>query len=396
MAYEDASTGNTLTNLIPTLNVALDTVSRELVGMIPAVTHDASVARAAIGQTVYSFVAPAATAGNLAAAPLPPDDGEQTIGNISLGITKARRVPVRWQGEESMQMNSPGGFGVKSILANQFAQAMRTLVNEIEADLAGLYIYASRGAVPNDTTLFKTNLADAANVRKILADNGAPLSDLQLVVDTSTGAALRTLTNLNSVADSGNDSMLRQGVLLDIHGMAIRESAQILSPEVGTEADGTLGTDDYAVGATSLKLAAAGSGTILAGDLMTIANSGDTTTQYVVATGDADISGGGTVVLAAPGLRKAITSNTLAVAIRASAARNLAFSRSAIVLATRMPALPEGGDMAADRTTITDPRSGLSFEVSMYKQYRQVQYEVSLAWGCKAVKTEHIAILAGA
>jgi hypothetical protein len=130
--------------------------------------------------------------------------------------------------------------------------------------------------------------------------------------------------------------------------------------------------------------------------LMTIANSGDTTTQYVVATGDADISGGGTVVLAAPGLRKAITANTLAVAIRASAARNLAFSRSAIVLATRMPALPEGGDMAADRTTITDPRSGLSFEVSMYKQYRQIQYEVSLAWGVKAVKTEHIAILAGA
>jgi hypothetical protein len=396
MAYEDASTGNTLTNLIPTLNVALDTVSRELVGMIPAVTHDASVARAAIGQTVYSFVAPAATAGNLAAAPLPPDDGEQTIGNISLGITKARRVPVRWQGEESMQMNSPGGFGVKSILANQFAQAMRTLVNEIEADLAGLYIYASRGAVPADTTLFKTNLADAANVRKILADNGAPLSDLQLVVDTSTGAALRTLTNLNSVADSGNDSMLRQGVLLDIHGMAIRESAQILSPAVGTEENGTLDSTDYAVGATSLKLASVGTGTILAGDLMTIANTGDTTTQYVVATGDADISGGGTVVLAAPGLRKAITANTLAVAIRASAARNLAFSRSAIVLATRMPALPEGGDMAADRTTITDPRSGLSFEVSMYKQYRQVQYEVSLAWGVKAVKTEHIAILAGA
>lgn len=396
MAYEDASTGNTLTNLIPTLNVALDTVSRELVGMIPAVTHDASVARAAIGQTVYSFVAPAATAGNLAAAPLPPDDGEQTIGNISLGITKARRVPVRWQGEESMQMNSPGGFGVKAILANQFAQAMRTLVNEIEADLAGLYIYASRGAVPADTTLFKTNLADAANVRKILADNGAPLSDLQLVVDTSTGAALRTLTNLNSVADSGNDSLLRQGVLLDIHGMAIRESAQILSPEVGTENGGTLGTDDYAVGATSLKLASAGTGTILAGDLMTIANSGDTTTQYVVATGDADISDGGTVVLAAPGLRKAITANNCAVAMRASASRNLAFSRSAIVLATRMPALPEGGDMAADRTTITDPRSGLSFEVSMYKQYRQIQYEVSLAWGVKAVKTEHIAILAGA
>jgi hypothetical protein len=394
MAYEDASAGNTLTNLIPTMQLALDTVSRELVGMIPAVTHDASVARAAIGQTIYSFVAPAATAGNVAAAPLPPDDGEQTIGNISLGITKSRYIPIRWQGEESMQINNPGGPGVSAILKDQFAQGMRTLCNEIESDLAGLYIYGSRGAIPNDTTLFKTNLADAALVRKILADNGAPLSDLQLVVDTSTGAALRTLTQLSKVNEGGDSSLLRQGVLLDIYGMAIRESAQIKTPAVGTEDSGTLGTDDYAVGATTVALASAGTGTVLAGDLMTIANTGDTTTQYVVLTGDSDISGGGNIVIAAPGLLKAITANNCAIAVYKSSARNLAFSKSAIVLATRQPALPEGGDMAVDRTTITDPRSGLSFEVSMYKQYRQVRIELAIAWGVKVVKPEHVAILA--
>ena len=388
-----ASSANTLTNLIPDMYSALDVVSRELVGMIPAVTIDAQTSKAAIGQTVYSFVAPAATAGNIAPNYVMPDDGHQTIGNVSLGITKARRVPIRWQGEESLQMNN-GGFGVKTIIRDQFAQAMRTLVNEIENDLCDLYVSASRAAIPNDTTLFKTNLADAANVRKILADNGAPMGDLQLVVGTTEGAALRTLTQLSKVNEGGGDALLRQGVLLDLYGMQVRESAQIACPAVGTEDGGTLGTDDYPIGATTLKLASAGSGTILAGDLITIANTGDTTTHYVVNTGDADINNGGNIVIAAPGLRKAITENNCAIAVYASSNRNLAFSRSAIVLATRMPALPAEGDMAADRHIITDPRSGLSFEVAMYKQYRQVQFEVSIAWGVKCVKPEHVAILA--
>jgi hypothetical protein len=73
----------------------------------------------------------------------------------------------------------------------------------------------------------------------------------------------------------------------------------------------------------------------------------------------------------------------------------MAFARSAIVLATRLPSLPEAGDSAIDRTTIVDPRSGLAFEVAMYPQYRQMQWEVSLAWGVGSAKDEHIAALLG-
>ncbi len=382
---------NTLTDLIPDMYVALDVVSRELTGLIPAVTIDPSTARAAVGQSVRSFVAPAATAGDITPAVTPPDDGDQTIGNVELQITKARRVPFRWNGEQSLQMNN-GGAGVLNIQQNQIAQAVRTLVNEMETDLAGLHTKFSRAYGTAGTTPFGTagNFEDASNVMKILKDNGAPLTDNHLVMNTAAGAKLIGLQSRVDI--QGDLGMLRQGVLLDTAGMMLRESAQIVTSTAGTASSATTDNAGYAVGTTTLTLASAGTGTLVAGDVITFA--GDTN-NYVVTSGDTDVSNGGTITIAAPGLRVAMSAATKAITVVAAAARNMAFNRSAIILATRAPALPDGGDMAVDRTIVTDPRSGLSFELAMYKQYRQIQFELSAAWGVKVVKAEHTALLLG-
>lgn len=377
---------NTITNLIPDLYTALDTVSRELVGFIPAVSSDMTFERAAVGQTVRSPVAPASTASDITPAVIPPDDGEQTIGNVSMTITKARRVPVRWNGEQSLGLDN-NGPGRRNIMRDQFAQAMRTLCNEVEADLAALHASASRAYGTAGTTPFGTagDFSDAANVAKILKDNGAPMSGAALVMDTTASAKLIGLQSRYDVA--GEVAMQQQGVLTNKAGLDLRESAQVLTPAVGTGASYTTNTAGYAVGATAITLIT-GTGTILAGDVITFA--GDTN-KYVVASA----LSGGVVTLAAPGLRKAIPTSATAVTVVGAAARNMAFSRNALALATRAPALPEEGDSADDRQIIHDPRSGLSFEVALYKQYRQVQYEISLAWGVKAVKPEHLALLLG-
>ena len=377
---------NTLTNLIPEVYSALDVVSRELVGFIPAVTRDPMTERAAVDQTVRSFVAPAVTAGDITPGVTPPDDGDQTIGNVSLTITKARRVPIRWNGEQSLGVNN-GGPGQRAILQAQIQQAIRTLTNEMEADLAGLHIASSRAYGTAGTTPFGTagDYTDASNARKILVDNGAPTSDMHLVVNTAAGANLRGKQGGRGVDAEGDSRLLRQGVLLDVHGFALRESAQVITNTAGTGAsyliNGTL-----AVGATTITVDT-GSGTVLAGDIVTIA--GDTN-KYVVATA----LSGGSFTIGAPGLLKAPADNA-AVTVVAAAARNMAFARSALILATRAPALPEGGDSAVDRTLITDPVSGITFELAMYAQYRQMQYELSAAWGVKCVKPEHTAILLG-
>jgi hypothetical protein len=57
--------------------------------------------------------------------------------------------------------------------------------------------------------------------------------------------------------------------------------------------------------------------------------------------------------------------------------------------------VPDEGDSADDRTVITDPRTGISFEFAMYKQYRRVRYEVGLAWGAGVVKSDFVAQVYG-
>ena len=378
---------NTLTNLLPDLYTALDVVSRELVGFIPSVTRDISVDRVAVGQNVRSFIAPAATSTDITPGVTPPNDGDQTITNVAIAITKAKRVPISWNGEETRGVNN-NGPGAAAIRANQIQQAMRTLVNQIETDIADTYVSCSRAYGTAGTTPFASTLVDPANVRKILVDNGCPASDLQLVIGSTAGAALRTLAQLTKVNESADTTMLRQGTLLDIHGFAIRESAQIKSVTKGTGTAYTSSTAGFAIGATSIAIIT-GTGTVLAGDVVTFA--GDTN-KYVVKTG---VAAPGTIVLQEPGLQVAIAASAVAMTIGGNYAANMAFGRHAIVLAQRLPALPDGNDLAIDRTTITDDRSGLSFEVAMYAQYRQMQYEISCSWGVKVIKEPHTAILLG-
>ena len=385
---------NTLTDLAPDLYAALDVVSRELVGMIPSVTVDARVNQAAVGQIVRSHVVPAANAliDNTPAMAFP-TAAYQTIGNQEIVITKSKSAPFSWQGNEQDLLAS--GAGYMSVRANQMAQAMRKLVNDMEADLCALYATTSRAAGTVGTVPFVSNTAALSAARKVLVDNGAPISDLQLVIDTNAGANLQTLFNINSARDQAAARLSDQGILTTIGSTQVRESAQIYTPTAGAMASATSTAAAFTVGQTVIPLATAGTGVVAAGDVITFAND---TNQYNIASvsfAGANPASGDTITLAAPGLRKAQGAATRAITVLAASPRNMAFSRSAIVLATRMPERPAEGDMALDVMTIQDPRSGIAFEVSIYPGVRMVTYHIGLAWGVKNIKPEHTAQLLG-
>ena len=376
---------NTLTGLIPDIYEALDVVSREQVGFAMAVSSQNTAERAAQGQSVIVPIFDAETATNIVPGVIPPDDGDNATSNTSIILDNAKRVPVRLTGKDTVGLNH--GPGVSNYRAGRFAQGFRKLANLIEVSLAAQYKFASRATGTAGATPFGTNIGGTAQALKILSDNGAPRDDMRIILDSSAAANLRTLGHLTKANEAGTDLSLRTGALLDINGFRIGETgaSTTLAHTKGT-GTGWLVNGTFAVGDTEID-ADGGTGTILAGDIITI--EGDTN-QYVVASALA----GGTVTIAAPGLLKA-PEDAAEITVGNSYAANMAFARSAFQMAARAPELPEEGDMAMDRQLVTDPFSGLTFEVAMYAQYRQMQYEISLVWGSKIVKPEHVCLLIG-
>lgn len=384
-------TANTVTNLIPEIQIAADKVLREQVGFIPAVYMNASAAEAAKDQTVEYPVVPAMSASDITAAAVPSEPTGRTIAPGSMSISKSRKVPFHWTGEQQSSIEKV----YDDVQQLTFEQAFRTLVNEVEYDLfiaakAGASrAYGTAGTAPFGTA---ADLSDVAYVRQILANNGAWDSDMHLVLSSTAGANMRAKqSSLFKVNEAGDADLLRNGNLGRLMGFQLHESGQIVSHTKGTGTGYLVDlTAGYAIGSETIHVDT-GTGTILAGDVLTNTKTSRDTNKYVINTGSS--GGESDIVLAKPGNRVAWVNND-PVAVGNSYTGNWAFGRYAIHLVARVPKLPKEGALG-EHAVITDAYSGLSFLVSRYPAYHEVIWEVSLAWGVKAVKSEAIALLLG-
>lgn len=380
----------TLTGLIPTIYNAMNEVSRENAGFIRAVATDSGAERAAKGQTVMSPVVNAMADEELQVGATAADTPSQAITNVPITITQTRSVPFGITGEENLALNNAGTTA--NVNAQRIAQALRTLTNKVEADIGALHVAASRAYGTATGTPFGTagDLSDIAEARRIMTDNGAPKGDLHMVLGGSSATRMRgKQSTLFKVNEAGSEELLRTGELGRLQGFAMHESAGVREAVTVGTAAATVDATGYAVGSTSFTLSSAAVA-LLAGDIITFA--GDPN-LYVVKTA---VSGtGGTLVIQEPGIKVAMSAATKAITVVAATTRNMFFHRGAIQLATRAPAMPDGGDSADDVMSLTDPYSGITYEFCVYRQKRQVRYEVNLAWGCAVVQPRHLGLLIG-
>ena len=376
---------NVLTSLAADIYVAADMVGRELTGIIPSVTINGGSERAALNDTVRSHFTRTATVTTITPSMTIPEGDDQTVDNKTLTLDTTAAVKIPWTGEDIKHVNNGSGF--QTIYGDQIKQAFRAIANQIETSLwNAVRKGASRAYGTAGTTPFASNFNEIPQLRKILADNGMPFDgQVSLCVNTTAGANLRSLAQLQKVNEAGGSELLKQGTLLDLQGFFLKESAAVTTVTKGTGASYLL-NGALAVGDTTITVDT-GSGTILAGDIVTFAG---TTDKYVVNTA----LSGATFAIGSPGSR-AVEADNDAVTVGNDFTANVALHKSAAELAIRPMADPPGGDLASDTMVVQDPWSGLVFEIKAYKGFKKAMFMVSCVYGVKAWKPNHIAVLLG-
>ena len=210
---------NTLTGLYQTIYAAFNVVSRELVGFIPAVSKDSQAEQVTLNQPIRSPVVPANPASDIEASNVSATGTDQDVEYIDVEITKQRKVTMHFTAEEEKGLEAGGVMN--DITMQRYVQAFRTLGNEIEADLAALYVGASRAYGTIGTVPFNTadDLSELAHVGRILDDNGAPMMGRSLIMNTNTRALLQgkqpSVFRVNEAGDSMGRRMGAIGMLFN-------------------------------------------------------------------------------------------------------------------------------------------------------------------------------------
>ena len=372
--------------------VSADIVGRELNGFIPSVTMNAESSQASKGDTIKAAFTQAASAADIVERmDMQEADNSLTVDSKSLTLNKARRVQIPLGGEDTRQLQNTGQYA--SVYGDLITQAMRTLANEIEVEIAtALKNGAGTATGTAGTTPFavgsnESGVEELLTARRFLVDQGMPTNDVAAVLNTTAGANIRSNLKLLDHSFSNSGSLREQGILIPIAGINLRESGNI-------SAHTSSGASSYAINATE----AAGQTTLtvdggstdhVAGDVITIAS--DTSgAGYVINAHTSDTE----IVINSPGLLDgALDGNAITTA--ATYLPNFVFHRNAVELAMRAPAMPLGGDMASESITVQDPHSGLVFQVSTYRGYHKSLIEVTAVFGVKVWKGEFVHTILG-
>jgi len=386
---------NTLTSILTQILAKGMMGLRERVVMTRLVNTDYSLEAKKKGATIDIPLSAAIAATEVAPAAIPsaPEDSTATTAQITLD---------QWyHADFALDDQEVGRIRAdKDFIPLQMGEAFKSIANEINDSVldnyTGIYGYVgTAGATPFGAGV---EVASATNLRKTLHKQLCPRDDRRAVLDYDAEAAALNLAPFSDAEKRGNGETKASGELGRIYGIDWYGDDSIQTHTAGTASGGTTNADGYDVGVKAITMASNGTGTIVEGDIFTIA--GDEQT-YVTTSTDADISGGAALTFL-PALKVEITTEETALTFKASHVVNLAFHRDAFGLAVRSPdagikellGVGKAGNVM-ESVVLQDPVTKLIMRLELIRGYKMTMWDVDCLWGTTLVSAERACRLAG-
>ena len=379
---------NTLDSIMPKILARGLLALREQAVMPRLVNGDYSSEAAEKGDTIDVPIPTAQVASAVVPAATPPTPADKTPSKVQVSLNQWYKTNFHLSDKDLTEVDRNAHFVPMQV--SESLRALANVVNEnIYANYTGVYGYTGTAA----TTPFASTVVDATNARKVLNQQRAPRSDRRGVLDYDAEANALALAPFAD-ADKTLSSMVKiEGEIGRKYGID-----WVADDAVPTHTKGTLGSpvvgSTTAAAASSLDLkSASASGTMVAGDIFTIAGQ---TQTYVVKSTVTSIGSTTSVAATIDPPLTSIATAAAALTVKATHVVNLVFHRDAFAFANR-PLVASTTDLALGSRimSMTDPQTGITLRLEVSRQYKQVVWEFDLLWGSKLIRPELATRLAG-
>ncbi len=392
---------NTLTNILEKILVRGMGVLRTRVVLARMVNRDSSIDAARKGSTVDIPYSTAQSVSSVTPAAVPPTPGDNTPGLEQVSLDQWNHTDFHLTSKEIGQINADETF-----VPSQVEESFKAMASDINQYLAALYpkIYGYTGTAGTTPFGAGVEVMSATEARRILNGQLCPRSRRVGYIDDNAEAAALNLDPFKNTSRSGDPNVVIEGEIGRKFGIDWFADDDVLTHTAGTVgADLTInGAHTTAVNdrTDTLSINSTAGGTLVAGDIITIAGDTQTYATTTLATLGAGVPGNVTV---SPGLQVAL-SGAEAVTKKATHVVNLVFHPDCFALAMRTPdsginALKEmmgevRGNVIASRT-IMDPVTGLVCRAEYIQEYKQYVWDLDWMYGASMIDGRKACRIAG-
>jgi hypothetical protein len=367
----------------------------------------------------------AAMKGTTIDVPVPVAVGTTTVSpsNSLLAPTDLTPAVVQISLDQWYQ-NNPIGLTDKELceidanehfLPMQLQEAIKALATVVNQHIMSKYKGTSRGVygfISNPSngagtildpfgagTTDTSGVSAATGAKKVLNKQLCPRTDLRGVLNFDAEAAALDLSAFSDAEKIMSAVVKMEGEIGRKFGINWVADDDVPDHTVGTAyaaspADVTVKASE-AVGSTAIGLVDVGSGTVVPGDIITIA--GDSQTYVVCGSSAYTLDPSTAVEVSILPTLKVACSGAEVVTIKNSHAVNMVFHRDAFAFATR-PLLDnsQSYSLGSKMLSMQDPITGLILRLEVSRQHKQTIWEFDILWGADLVRPELAMRIAGA